>query len=88
MRLSKSRNVRTEYIIKVILFSNWQTIYFSYILETVGNIGPTDWSVVRGKALNMDHFYNNIRNIFFLQQIGTIFIVSVAYSSVDIVLEN
>ena len=42
----------------------------------------------RGKALNMDHFYKNIRNIFWLQQIGTIFIVSVAYSSVDIVLEH
>ena len=36
----------------------------------------------------MDHFYKNIRYIFLLQQIGTIFIVSVAYSSVDIVLET
>ena len=37
----------------------------------------------------MDHFYKNIRNIFLLQQIGTIYvIVSVAYSSVDIVLEH
>ena len=36
----------------------------------------------------MDHFYKNIRNMFVLQQMGTIFIVSVAYSSVDIVLEN
>ena len=35
----------------------------------------------------MDHFYKNIRNIFLLQQIGTIFIVWVAYSSVDIALE-
>ena len=43
--------------------------------------------ICRGKALNMDHFYKNIRNIFLLQQIGTIFIVSVAYSSVDIALE-
>ena len=45
-------------------------------------------TLCRGKALNMDHFYKNIRNIFLLQQIGTIFIVSVAYSSVDIVLEH
>ena len=42
----------------------------------------------RRKALNMDHFYKNIRNMFLLQQIGTIFIVSVAYSNVDIVLEH
>ena len=42
----------------------------------------------RGKALNMDHFSLNINNIFLLQHMATILIVSVANSSDDIVLEN
>ena len=36
----------------------------------------------------MDHFFLNIHNIFLLQHMATILIVSVANSSVDIVLEN
>ena len=42
----------------------------------------------RGKALNMDHFFLNIHNIILVQHMATILIVSVANSSVDIVLEN
>ena len=36
----------------------------------------------------MDHFYSNIHNIFILELMATILIVSVANSSVDIVLKN
>ena len=51
-------------------------LHFGFLRVLPFELARRWWiNYTRGKALNMDHFYKNIRNMFLLQQIGTIFYV-------------